>query len=364
MSAPIGLNQMIGQAAKQEGVPPKLLAALVHQESGGNQNAISPTGAIGLTQLEPATAKSLGVNPHDAMQNLLGGARYLAQQLKTFGSVPLALAAYNAGPGAVAKYGGIPPYAETQNYVKNILAMAGHPSVPTVPATPPQQAPSPSPATPQQGPTLADLLQPAQPSGADSTAAQQMLQPDAALGDTQGGVDTNALLASVTNSPIPLPTPQQSQSQQEGPVVPPDPKQIPHIPSRGLTGETPMFVGGPNKNYPSIAFQPHVDFQHVNPYLLQSIEKVAQQNGLHVTITSGYRNNKYSASHGGFVGDPHTKGLAVDAYVNGHPIGDVIPPQVWAKLGIRSGAVKGFYQGKSDPEHLDLVGMPVKGGKK
>jgi hypothetical protein len=112
-------------AAAQYGIDPSIFGALVTQESGWNQSALSPSGAIGLTQLMPATAAGLGVNPNDATQNLAGGAHYLAEQLSTFGNYPEALAAYNAGPGAVHRYGGIPPYSETQNYVKNILAMSG-----------------------------------------------------------------------------------------------------------------------------------------------------------------------------------------------------------------------------------------------
>lgn len=101
-------------------LPPGLLGALVRAESGGNPRAHSPAGAVGLTQLMPATAKGLGVNPHDPKQNLEGGAKYLAQQIRTFRDIPKALAAYNAGPGAVKKYGGVPPYKETQTYVKRL----------------------------------------------------------------------------------------------------------------------------------------------------------------------------------------------------------------------------------------------------
>jgi len=112
-------------AAQRYGVPPALALAVVQQESGGHQSAVSNKGASGLMQLMPATARELGVDPADPLQNIDGGVRYLAQQLNRFGSVPLALAAYNAGPGAVQQYRGIPPYAETQNYVKRIMGNVG-----------------------------------------------------------------------------------------------------------------------------------------------------------------------------------------------------------------------------------------------
>lgn len=108
------------QAARRHGVPENLFLRLVQQESGWKVKARSHKGAIGLAQLMPQTARVLGVNPHDPRQNLEGGARYLATQYKTFGSWRLALAAYNAGPGAVKKYGGVPPYKETRNYVRVI----------------------------------------------------------------------------------------------------------------------------------------------------------------------------------------------------------------------------------------------------
>lgn len=111
---------MARQAARKHGVPEDLFLRLVQQESNWNPNAKSHKGALGLAQLMPATARALGVNPAIPKQNLEGGARYLAQQFRKFGSWRLALAAYNAGPQAVTKYGGIPPYKETQNYVLKI----------------------------------------------------------------------------------------------------------------------------------------------------------------------------------------------------------------------------------------------------
>ena len=109
-------------AAKTYNIPEDLFLRLITQESGWNSKAISPKGAIGLAQLMPGTAQVLRVNPHVPTDNLNGGARYLRQMYDRFGSWRLALAAYNAGPEAVEKYRGIPPYQETQNYVTRILA--------------------------------------------------------------------------------------------------------------------------------------------------------------------------------------------------------------------------------------------------
>ena len=116
----------ITAAAKRHGIDPALLAGLVRQESNFNPTAGSSAGARGLTQLMPATAAGLGVTDvTDPAQALDGGAKYLKQQLDRFGGdVTLALAAYNAGPGAVQQHGGVPPYAETQSYVKKVQAFA------------------------------------------------------------------------------------------------------------------------------------------------------------------------------------------------------------------------------------------------
>ncbi|WP_442852517.1 lytic transglycosylase domain-containing protein [Roseobacter sp. SK209-2-6] len=111
---------MARRAARKHGVPEDLFLRLVQQESNWNPNAESHKGALGLAQLMPATARRLGVDPTVPKENLEGGARYLAKQFRKFGSWRLALAAYNAGPQAVKKYGGIPPYEETLNYVKKI----------------------------------------------------------------------------------------------------------------------------------------------------------------------------------------------------------------------------------------------------
>lgn len=106
-------------------VDPILIAALFTCESGFHEDAISPAGAIGIAQLMPGTAETLGVNPYDTRDNIFGGVAYLAQQLNEFGDYALAEAAYNAGPGAVWDAGGIPGYAETQDYVRNVEATRG-----------------------------------------------------------------------------------------------------------------------------------------------------------------------------------------------------------------------------------------------
>lgn len=115
------LASLIEGTANMYGVDPYLVAALVSQESAFYQNAVSPVGALGLGQLMPETAEDLGVDPHNPEQNIDGCVRYLAQNLDAWAHtddpIALALASYNAGPGAVEQYGGIPPYEETQNYV-------------------------------------------------------------------------------------------------------------------------------------------------------------------------------------------------------------------------------------------------------
>jgi len=118
------IKELISRVSQKHGVDEKLVNALVNQESGFNPNAKSKVGALGLMQLMPATAKGLGVtNPMDPEQNVEGGVKYLKSMLDKYnGNIILALAAYNAGPGAVDKYDGVPPYKETQNYVRSILA--------------------------------------------------------------------------------------------------------------------------------------------------------------------------------------------------------------------------------------------------
>lgn len=111
----------IERAALAAGLDPRLFASVVWAESGFTPDAVSPAGAIGLAQLMPGTADSLGVDPWDPAENLAGGARYLATNVRRFGSVDLGLAAYNAGPGAVLTANGIPDNPETQAYVARVL---------------------------------------------------------------------------------------------------------------------------------------------------------------------------------------------------------------------------------------------------
>lgn len=115
-------NSLIKEAAARYQIDPRLVAAVAQTESGGNQEAVSPAGAVGIMQLMPETAAGLGVNPYDKRQNIEGGAKYLRQMMDTFGGdVQKAVAAYNAGPQAVKEYNGIPPYRETQDYVNKVL---------------------------------------------------------------------------------------------------------------------------------------------------------------------------------------------------------------------------------------------------
>ena len=115
------LSGLISEASQKYKVDPKLLSAIAEVESGGNQDETSSAGAVGVMQLMPDTADRLGVDINDPKANLEGGARYLRMMYDRFGTWKLALAAYNAGPGAVEASDGIPPYEETKNYVLAIL---------------------------------------------------------------------------------------------------------------------------------------------------------------------------------------------------------------------------------------------------
>lgn len=118
-------DALFARAAQRYSVPAPLLSAIAKAESAYDPDAVSPAGALGLMQIMPGTARELGVDPLNPPQAVDGAARLIAQHLRDFGSTELALAAYNAGPGAVRKYGGVPPYAETQTYVQRVMRYAG-----------------------------------------------------------------------------------------------------------------------------------------------------------------------------------------------------------------------------------------------
>ncbi len=139
----VSAENVFTSAAREHGLEPSLLQAVAWQESRGRMDAVSVKGAIGIMQLMPGTAAELRVRPDDMVENVRGGAQYLRRQLDRFGSVPLALAAYNAGPGAVLRYRGIPPYRETRDYVAKIMARwrPAAPAAATAAPTPPPSIP-------------------------------------------------------------------------------------------------------------------------------------------------------------------------------------------------------------------------------
>ena len=123
MATPAQVLAYAAQEAERQGVPVDLVQNMVKVESGGDINAVSPKGAIGPMQLMPATAKDLGVNPNNWQQNVQGGVKYIGQMLAKFEDPRLAVAAYNAGPSNVQKYGDVPPFKETQKYVNKVVGM-------------------------------------------------------------------------------------------------------------------------------------------------------------------------------------------------------------------------------------------------
>jgi hypothetical protein len=130
--------------------------------------------------------------------------------------------------------------------------------------------------------------------------------------------------------------------------------------SSQLHGQVPMHVGGQiERQYPSLRAHSHVDWQHLNPRLLNTLNKLGEKRGLAVVISSGYRDVLHNAQIEGAKHSNHLRGTAIDAFVNGHPIGEVFTPEELAKVGIRSGSLN-FPKGKPDSSHVDLMGTPIK----
>ncbi|MEO8597740.1 MAG: lytic transglycosylase domain-containing protein [Candidatus Solibacter sp.] len=157
---PAGINEAVLRIAEKHSLPPQLIHSVIKVESNYNAHAISNKGALGLMQLIPATARRFGVSDvFNPVENIEGGARYLRYLLDLYGgNYPLALAAYNAGEGAVARYGGVPPYAETQNYVISVRKQLEQAKKAAAKAAP---APAPKVDLKDDGPAhVVELLQP------------------------------------------------------------------------------------------------------------------------------------------------------------------------------------------------------------
>lgn len=241
------LRAAFEETADRYGLDVNLLLAVSWQESGFNQNAISHAGAMGLMQLMPGTAAGLGVDPSNPLENLDGGARYLRQQIDRFGSVELALAAYNAGPGAVQKHGGIPPFEETQRYVPMVMgrwnsldtgqrfvatAGVGGAGSPQAPATPPATEIFPveptAPSTAQSDP-IASL--------APETTA--LPSPGAASSVPESGAATEILQPATPVSPAPELQPAESSN------VAPEMTGVPTVDVAPATEGTTFVDGSP-----------------------------------------------------------------------------------------------------------------------
>ncbi len=187
------------------GVDPNFLLAVMHQESGGNRWARSSAGAQGLMQFMPGTARSYGVgDPFNAEQSIQGGAKMLGSLLKSYkGDVSKTLAAYNAGPGAVAKYNGIPPYAQTQNYVKSIMGNYSGPGVigPGMSSSAP--AASGAPASTLSIPPMAGGVNPAALGHAEAFNLLSRVTKDAALQNVLGGMAQQSMMSGMQQLPPP-----------------------------------------------------------------------------------------------------------------------------------------------------------------
>jgi hypothetical protein len=336
------------------------------RESGGNArafngNATTGDKSYGLFQINmlggmgPARMAQYGLPNEEALFDPATNAKVAFKMSKggtDFGAWGLGPNAYHGAPAAAK--------AAYEEYLTKFPGAGGGPQISGIDETQGLGLPSVSPAgVPPLPSKLSQLLQNAAP----SPAAVNLLAP-------LGGIA--AKTAAAAQAPIPMAQPQQPQAQAAPAAGPSDSGQqqdpynpVPLTPIEGAThgGEVPMVMGGNIKaRYPNLQVQGNADWQHINPRLLMILQKEAEKRGVAIVINSGYRSTAYNQKIGGAENSNHRKGLAVDAYINGHPIGEVIPPEEWARLGVRSGNTPGFFKGNPDPEHLDLAGIPVKGG--
>lgn len=305
------IENQIARSAKRYGINRRIFRAQLNQESGLNPNVTSPAGARGVAQFIPSTAKIYGVNLNDGRvaDDIDGAARYMRDNLKTFGgSYRKALAAYNAGAGAVQKYGGIPPYSETQAYVKRILQAAGvgdHPSGPSSGAPGPSSAPSAQPASEPATRTETQTAFDAQ--------GYQTAQRRAALGQMIASRNPNSSLLRfgllstseparsdfTTTTQVQVPTQRTNASDGRlrtgGRKVHGEPAAQPNGPIGGKLLE--LFYNGPGgvnaKNGQRVQkgfVSGHTDHVHVaaGPRTIQTIAKIAKQEGLAVRELAPY----------------------------------------------------------------------------
>ncbi len=188
---PDWIKSAIEVASKKYGISTMILSALINQESSFNPQAVSSAGAIGLGQFMPGTARGMGIDPYNWQQSVDGAARYLKQNLDMFGGdMQKALAAYNAGPGAVQQYGGVPPFAETQKYVRNIMSAANE---------------SQTESKGIQFPTLPDIVQQAYAEKATPSATDYIPQQGDTY-DTHANIPTSTLSGNQLFTPVTTPS--------------------------------------------------------------------------------------------------------------------------------------------------------------
>ena len=261
------------KTARKYGLPENIFLSLVKHESGWKVDARSPVGAFGLTQLMPATAKGLGVDPSDPLQALDGGARYLKQQLDKFGDIKLALAAYNAGPGAVERYNGVPPYKETQSYVRNIVGDAGkYKPAKGLPTLPPLSSSLP----PLSSPSAAAV--PKASSFFGSPLADQAFEN---LGKIARGWSPTSTLPDLLNVPAPV----QAPAPRRGLALPTSPP-LPLSANYSQPAATP-------KGRAILAPGADREGARTNPAVLDFVSSISGLIGQPLTIGTGTRHNQF-----------------------------------------------------------------------